>query len=227
MRKAAWVISPPTKGSGGFRTICSKARYLDLHGFECHFFILPGAESYKSASQVADEIVNWYGYEPKSVCIQALIPDCFDVAIATAWNTAEYVAMQSVSFKLYFIQDFEPWFYPVGENYLCAEHSYLLDLMPITIGRWLSNKVSNYYSDSCFIFAILVLTPLFILIVLANESLDPFVRFSSRIKTAVFPGCLLKPFAWLAVTTRVLTFICLDMMVSSISMKDVYINWAF
>ena len=146
MRKVAWVISPPSKGSGGFRTICSKALYLDQHGFECHFFILPGAESYKSASQVAEEIVNWYGYEPKSVCVQALIPDCFDVAIATAWTTAEYVAMQPVSFKLYFIQDFEPWFYPVGESYLCAEHSYLLDLKPITIGRWLSTKVSNYYS---------------------------------------------------------------------------------
>ena len=37
MCKVAWVISPPTKGSGGFRTICSKAIYLDQHGFEPHF----------------------------------------------------------------------------------------------------------------------------------------------------------------------------------------------
>lgn len=193
MRKVAWVISPPSKGSGGFRTICSKALYLDQHGFECHFFILPGAESYKSASQVAEEIVNWYGYEPKSVCVQALIPDCFDVAIATAWTTAEYVAMQPVSFKLYFIQDFEPWFYPVGESYLCAEHSYLLDLKPITIGRWLSTKVSNYYSHPV-LYCDLVLTPLYIIIALTSESLDPFARFFNRIKTAVYLGCFLKPF---------------------------------
>ena len=146
MRKVAWVISPPTKGSGGFRTICSKALYLDQHGFECHFFILPGAESYKSANQVAKEIKTWFGYEPKTVSVVASIPDCFDVAIATAWNTAEYVAMQQTLTKIYFIQDFEPWFYPMGEDYLRAEQSYRLGLMPITIGRWLSMKVSKYYS---------------------------------------------------------------------------------
>lgn len=146
MRRVAWVISPPTKGSGGFRTICSKALYLDQHGFECHFFILPGAESYKSANQVAKEIKDWFGYEPKTVNVVASISDCFDVVIATAWNTAEYVAMQPTLTKLYFIQDFEPWFYPMGENYLRAEQSYRLGLMPITIGRWLSMKVSKYYS---------------------------------------------------------------------------------
>ncbi len=84
MCRVAWVISPPTKGSGGFRTICSKALYLDRHGFECHFFILPGAESYKSANQVAKEIKDWFGYEPKTVNVVASIPDCFDVVIAEA-----------------------------------------------------------------------------------------------------------------------------------------------
>ena len=68
------------------------------------------------------------------------------MAIATAWNTAEYVAMQQTLTKIYFIQDFEPWFYPMGEDYLRAEQSYRLGLMPITIGRWLSMKVSKYYS---------------------------------------------------------------------------------
>ena len=146
MKKVAWIISPPTKGSGGFRTICSKAAYLDQHEFESHFFILPGSEDYKSVKTVESEIQSWFGYKPKSISIQTTIPQDFDIAIATAWNTASFVALQRVSLKLYFIQDFEPWFYPMGESYLRAEQSYRLGLKPITIGRWLSSKIRHYYS---------------------------------------------------------------------------------
>lgn len=145
MIKTAWVISPPSKGSGGFRTICSKAAYLDKHGYECHFFILPGSEEYKCAEIVAEQIHRWFGYDPKSIEIRDSIPCSFDIAIATAWNTAAFVALQPVSQKLYFIQDYEPWFYPMGESYLLAEQSYRLGLKPITIGRWLSSKISQYY----------------------------------------------------------------------------------
>lgn len=145
MNRVAWVISPPEKGSGGFRTICTKASYLDQHGFECHFFILPGSEAYKSSGTVAEQIYLWFGYKPKSVRVEHTIPCNFDIAIATAWPTAEFVAFQSTPLKLYFIQDYEPWFYPMGECYLRAENTYRLDLKPITIGRWLSSKVSQYY----------------------------------------------------------------------------------
>lgn len=148
MNRVAWVISPPEKGSGGFRTICTKAGYLDQRGFECHFFILPGSEAYKSAGTVDEQIYLWFGYKPKSVRVEHTIPSSFDIAIATAWPTAEFVAFQSTPLKLYFIQDYEPWFYPMGECYLRAENTYRLDLKPITIGRWLSSKVSKYYPFS-------------------------------------------------------------------------------
>lgn len=148
MNRVAWVISPPEKGSGGFRTICTKASYLDQHGFECHFFILPGSEAYKSPGTVAEQIYLWFGYKPKSVRVEHTIPCNFDIAIATAWPTAEFVAFQSTPLKLYFIQDYEPWFYPMGECYFRAENTYRLDLKPITIGRWLSSKVSQYYPSS-------------------------------------------------------------------------------
>lgn len=74
MNRVAWVISPPEKGSGGFRTICTKASYLDQHGFECHFFILPGSEAYKSSRTVAEQIYLWFGYKPKSVRVEHTIP---------------------------------------------------------------------------------------------------------------------------------------------------------
>lgn len=40
MKQIAWIISPPAKGSGGFRTICSKASFLDSRGYENYFYII-------------------------------------------------------------------------------------------------------------------------------------------------------------------------------------------
>lgn len=56
MKQIAWIISPPAKGSGGFRTICSKASFLDSRGYENYFYIMPGCEAYKSAHRVQTEI---------------------------------------------------------------------------------------------------------------------------------------------------------------------------
>lgn len=93
--KIAWIISPPSKGSGGFRTICSKAAYLESRGFENHFFILPGAEAYKSPRRVLAEIVEWFSYAPASVEVASHVSPDFDAVIATAWNTAEYASLQN------------------------------------------------------------------------------------------------------------------------------------
>lgn len=144
--KLAWIISPPSKGSGGFRTICSKAAYMEQFGFDSTFYMLPGAEANRSAGRVAQEINDWFGYKAH-VVLAAAVPDDYDAVIATAWNTAEFAALQGCKHKLYFIQDYEPWFYPMGEAYLCAEQSYRYGLKPITIGRWLSSKISGYYDD--------------------------------------------------------------------------------
>lgn len=77
MKRIAWIISPPTKGSGGFRTICSKAAYLDSHGFENYFYIMPGCEAYKSARRVQAEIKDWFDYSPKDVLVATSVPEDF------------------------------------------------------------------------------------------------------------------------------------------------------
>lgn len=142
--KLAWIISPPAKGSGGFRTICSKASFMEKFDVQSTFFILPGVRTRKSALRVASEIELWFGYKVE-VVVASRIPSEYDAVIATAWNTAEFTAYQDCANKLYFIQDYEPWFYPMGENHLRAKRSYTYDLKPITIGRWLAGKVSEYY----------------------------------------------------------------------------------
>ena len=77
MKQIAWIISPPAKGSGGFRTICSKASFLDSRGYENYFYIMLGCEAYKSAHRVQTEIKDWFGYSPKEVLVAPSVPEDF------------------------------------------------------------------------------------------------------------------------------------------------------
>jgi O-antigen biosynthesis protein len=53
------------------------------------------------------------------------------VSIATFWMSAYVVAQSSALAKYYFIQDYEPLFYPAGTLYGLAEATYRLGLIPI------------------------------------------------------------------------------------------------
>jgi O-antigen biosynthesis protein len=55
-----------------------------------------------------------------------------------------------VARKLYFVQDFEPAFYPAGSEYAFAENTYKLGFTGICAGEWLKNKLSAEYGMECF-----------------------------------------------------------------------------
>jgi len=61
-----------------------------------------------------------------------------DVLVATHWTTA-YVVDKNRSRAakhFYFVQDYEPYFAPMGYEHLAAENTYRLGFTPITSGPW-------------------------------------------------------------------------------------------
>ncbi len=69
-----------------------------------------------------------------------------DAVFATSWETAYPVYNLSLNAKkFYFVQDFEPFFYPVGSMSILAENTYRLGLYGITAGGWLSRKLARDY----------------------------------------------------------------------------------
>jgi glycosyltransferase involved in cell wall biosynthesis len=67
-----------------------------------------------------------------------------DAAVATIWYSARLVRdLPFPCTKLYFVQDWEAYFNPVGDTYLLAENSYRYGLVPITIGRWLAARLGE------------------------------------------------------------------------------------
>jgi hypothetical protein len=150
--KIAWLVPYPIKGSGGHRTIFSHIFNLAGRGHECHVYIGEDTQQNMSEEALRQAVESSFGPCPAQIHAGYETAEHFDLAVATAWWTAEIVAIKvSARHKLYFVQDFEPWFNPMGDFYLRAENSYQHGLKPLTIGRWLARLLhEKYNSKPCF-----------------------------------------------------------------------------
>lgn len=151
-KRIAWCTPLPSKGAGGFRTIIQNARALERCGCTSDFYFTPNLNRPADENQIREWLKDWYDYEPDRVYSgEVCFADTYDLAIATAWDTAAFVADQSCKHKAYFVQDYEPMFFPVGTEYLEAQESYSLGLTPITIGRWLARQCQKMCDKEPFV----------------------------------------------------------------------------
>ncbi len=143
-KRIAWVIPYPGKGSGGHRTIIQNVNALIKAGYECDIYV---EEDYLSTNELLSEKINeYYGFCAANSYVGIVLRMEYDLVFATGWTTIEFVKNLKCDKKAYFIQDYEPWFLPMGDNYIKTENSYKLGYSPITIGKWLSYKMINEYN---------------------------------------------------------------------------------
>lgn len=145
-KRIAWVIPHPGKGSGGHRTIIQNVNALIRHGYECDIYV---EEDYISTDRIVAEKINQY-YElcAANVYVGIKFRQEYDLVFNTGWQTIDFVKSLDCPKKAYFIQDFEPWFFPMGVGYILTENSYRLGYLPVTIGKWLSHKMINEYDNN-------------------------------------------------------------------------------
>mgnify|MGYP005840486219 CR=1 FL=1 len=152
--RIAWLIPSLIEGSGGHRTMFQNIAALIARGYECHAFLeedhsyMPGGR--RDAAELRRQVTRLFG--PTEAVLHAghEIREPFDLILATAWHTARIVRnLPLPSRKAYFVQDYEAWFYPMGDGYLMAEDSYRLGLAPITIGRWLAYRIRQEFQTAC------------------------------------------------------------------------------
>ena len=134
-----WVVGPASAGSGGHTTLYRIIRYLDLAGYNNNvYFYNPFKADLKYYEKIARES---YGVKCNIASIDSGMADA-DAVFATSWDTAYPVFNASCAGKrFYFIQDYEPYFYPVGANSVLAENTYRMGFHGVTAGRWLTEKL--------------------------------------------------------------------------------------
>jgi hypothetical protein len=65
-----------------------------------------------------------------------------DICIATSWESV-YWAKQLEGYKVYFVQDYEPYFFKLNERYILAKKTYELGFHIISLGKWNLKQISR------------------------------------------------------------------------------------
>lgn len=133
--RITWIVPKLIIGGGGHRNILRAAYHLEKFGHQLELYF---TDSDLNANQLAEAVrTHFYPLQcPMQRYEGAIRPT--DVLFATHWTTVS-AAMKCRSAAreiIYFVQDFEPAFAPMGTEYILAENTYRLGLYAITSGRW-------------------------------------------------------------------------------------------
>ncbi len=139
-----WITVPAQPNSGGHTTIFRMIRYLSHpHGYRnrVYFYNVYGGDP-----EYAAIVRKAYAFSGPLRVLDAGGMDDAHVIVATSWATAYPVYnARSRGKRFYFVQDYEPWFYPVGALSLLAENTYRMGLHAITAGKWLATKLRSEF----------------------------------------------------------------------------------
>lgn len=153
---------------GGVLTILRfAAQWAEKHGVQNRFVIIgdvnsPDAGVYLSRITTAlPALANAVVVVVRSDLDLGAVQPC-DASIATLWSTAYYVLKNNqTKRKFYFLQDFEPMFYPAGSTSAQVEATYRFGFYGITNTITLKHQYESHYDGKATFFNPAVDTRLF------------------------------------------------------------------
>ncbi|MCC4801061.1 rhamnosyltransferase WsaF family glycosyltransferase [Enterovibrio norvegicus] len=146
--KIHFVIPDFGIGGGGHMNIFRMLSYFEISGHKVTIWIFN--PHHNSEISAYENMVKNYNFLNAKV---KFVDDSFseakgDVIFATSWDTV-WPVNSVVNFKrrFYFIQDFEPSFYPVGSKSVLAESTYKMGLDTICASNWLKTMMESKYQS--------------------------------------------------------------------------------
>ena len=138
-----WVTTPPSRGSGGHTTLFRIVRYLEKHGYRNRIYLYDaygGDHAYYAAI-----VHDYYQFDGPVFSIDESMQDAH-IVMATAWMTAFPIFNSRCAGKrFYFVQDFEPDFFPAGSLRLLAESTYRMGFHGLSIGKCFAERIRQDY----------------------------------------------------------------------------------
>jgi hypothetical protein len=151
----AWIMSPPGRESGGHQNLFRFIKYAENAGHKCSIYFYSTQRLVPSVRETKAMVAESTAYANVSASMHNYdrtvgVPTDTDALFATGWETA-YPAFLDASNarRFYFVQDYEPSFYPLGSEAILAENTYKFGFHGITAGGWLSHKLSSDYGMRC------------------------------------------------------------------------------
>lgn len=118
--------------SGGQTSILRLGTKLSNLGYQVGYVV------YKRQSIAAMEEIagkNLKGYKGTMYTCNEMGKIRADVVIASSWDTVSFVKKMH-GYKMYFVQDFEPYFFSFGELFMMASKTYEQGLHMVSLGQW-------------------------------------------------------------------------------------------
>lgn len=133
--KVGWVTLPPAAGSGGHTTLFRMVEAVERAGHECVLFLY---DRYGGDVASHERVIRqWWPNIRAEVRNAADGIAGVDASVASSWDSAHILAVKGTApmRRLYFIQDYEPFFYAHGSMYALAEDSYRFGFRSIALGE--------------------------------------------------------------------------------------------
>jgi glycosyltransferase involved in cell wall biosynthesis len=133
--RVGWVTVPPAAGSGGHTTLFRMVEAVERAGHDCVLFLY---DRYAGDLATHERVIReWWPNLRAKVRDAADGVHAVDACVASSWDTAHVLAARGTEpmRRLYFIQDYEPFFYARGALYALAEDTYRFGFRCIALGE--------------------------------------------------------------------------------------------
>lgn len=136
----AFVITRMVRFHGGQTSVLRLGTELAKQGMRVYYLIYK-KQTAKDMDYCAEE--NLAGYQGKCMPLDDYLKNVrkkkleeADFVCATSWDTVSFAKKLENAYKLYFVQDYEPYFYKYGEEFLMCRSTYFQGLHMISLGSW-------------------------------------------------------------------------------------------
>lgn len=132
-----FVLQYVARGSGGLSDILHLGEELEKqYGLSVSYYVMGGQSVDECRTGIRwtlptvrdEQVLDRVDFIPEFLC-------------ATAWPTAYCVSTMRSKRKLYFVQDYEPWFHRAGMSQHHAQRTYEMGFELFTLGPWLAEHL--------------------------------------------------------------------------------------
>ncbi|WMJ86134.1 glycosyltransferase family 1 protein [Anaerocolumna sp. MB42-C2] len=139
INKITFVIERMAKYSGGQTSILRLGTELSKLGYQVGYIVY---KPQTKSDMIECSSSNLSNYEGEMYTNKYLDKLNSDIVIASSWDTVAF-AKKMKGYKMYFIQDYEPYFYSFGELFLMAKKTYEQGLHMVSLGPWNKEMVEK------------------------------------------------------------------------------------
>lgn len=137
-KKAGFVVGGINQFGGGTTSVLRIGSYMADFGVDVVYII------YSQNVEISELNAKFAlpACKGRFMSYSEAVNDKFDFVIATYW-TSVYKALKLNGYKVYFVQDYEPLFFGMGEEHLLAKKSYEMGFHIISLGKWNIDMINN------------------------------------------------------------------------------------